>query len=1050
MPGTGLPLPKEPDVLPQPTNVVGAGVYSNAQSWLNIAQSARESAAADEKIASSAASIGQDAGHIFQKEQHQAQLSQIASFEVDWRAKRNDARDKFTKDPDGFKQWADESTAGALDQVPGWMLPHAKQFLSREFEAAHRAILSETRAQDRHIDAQNLVARIKMADDDVMSIASATGNLSTPEAIAAIATYKGVTDSAVATGLMGGDHAQLMTEDLTSRAQGAVIRKSTEQVYREKGFDAARDHLNKTIDEFGAPLRVSDKIRTTTLSWLRSEEAGLRGERDSIAKEWAAAKPNIGTLSPDVLAELQNRAYSVGAVKTGDDIQAHTSALGIVKTIRQLPQTDQIRILASGNFDSRLVQRESSGDPAQVNKQGYAGLFQFGAPRLQTLGVYTPGPSENVAGWSKTPGTAPGKWTGTFNIPGFESVKTLDDFLKNPDAQKAVYQLHQERTDKEIDQLDLGKYVGQTIGGVPITRDGIRGMIHLGGAEGARQFLVSGGTINPRDQLGTSLADYARLGTGTGDLTGSRSGLLALGLLKRDMTQDLTKKIADLQSAIGKTEFPPMDEIGALGAQVNLLGNEEQKRQVAEMAAQAEYGAKFVQLPKAQREELIGRWNEKLKLGAAPYERRLLDTVKTASAHIDTEYGKDPYGAAYRFAEGIPALPAIDWSSPTVGDMLAAKVGQQNTIRADQNIPVFSVLRPGEAEALGAQLVSGDPRQSKAIIQTLAQNLPADIYRATITDGPIKNALDGMIRSYDPQKLDTAMSTLDRAWRADPVGFKAAFGDGTLGRLQTWQAHKDSLNPDQMVEYFKRADDPAQHAARTRLETEATTKVANVKPQDVANYMGSVVDRWVPFVNQAPPVDPLTANALTAEYDKLFKERYVDTADESKAKAQAVERLKTVWGPSSVANGALMRHPPERYYPQVDGSYDWMKKDLEAAITQTRLGADNFAFNPKSNLPPDVEPSEAPAFTYKLISDGRTEADVAARRPPSYSVVVRDLASGRDTAPLGWDGKPMRFSFDPAGAQAAAREQFSTVQRPAAIMGREALDNIAASPMVGG
>jgi hypothetical protein len=54
MAGTGLPIPKEQNVLPQPTNVIGAGAYSVAQSWQNIAQSARESAAADEKIAQSA------------------------------------------------------------------------------------------------------------------------------------------------------------------------------------------------------------------------------------------------------------------------------------------------------------------------------------------------------------------------------------------------------------------------------------------------------------------------------------------------------------------------------------------------------------------------------------------------------------------------------------------------------------------------------------------------------------------------------------------------------------------------------------------------------------------------------------------------------------------------------------------------------------------------------------------------------------------------------------------------------------------------------------
>lgn len=1022
MAGTGLPIPKPDNVLTQPEPVVSAG--STASAWQSIA-------ASGEKIAS-------ESGNYLQKEVHQAQIGQIASFETDWRAKRTEARDKYTNDPEGFKTWAQSSTDGAIAEAPGWMVPHAKEFLSREFESSYASILGEKRAQDKHIDAQAIVARTKMADDDVMSIA-ATGKLNTDDGKAAIETYKGVLGAAVNSGLMAPDHAQMLTEDLTTRAQGTVIRNSVEDVYRKEGYEAARAHLETSLEQFGTKYAVTDKIRTQTLGWLRSEEAGMRGERDGVAKEWSAAKGQISTLSPDVLTDLQNRAYQAGAYKTGDDIQAHVSALNIVKGIRQLPQADQVRILASGNLDASLTQRESGGNPAVVNKLGYVGLYQFGAPRLADLGVYTPGPGENLAGWSKTPATAPGKWSGTFNIPGFPDVKTLEDFKSNPNAQKAAFAIHQERTDKEIDDLGLGQYIGQTVGGVPITRDGIRAMIHLGGANGTRATLATGGGVNPADANGTTLLDYARLGDSSaspGSLGSSRAGLIATGMLKKDMTQDLGKKITDFQSAVNKTEFPPMEEIGALGAQVHLLGNEEQKRQVAEIAAQAEYGAKFQQLPAPQRAELVSRWNEKLKNGATEYERHLADTVKTADGKITEEYQKDPYGAAYRFSEGVPALPAVDWSSPTLPQVLTAKVGQQNQIRADQGIGAFSALRPAEASALGAQLVNGDARQSKAIIQTLSSQLPADIYKATISDKPIADALSGMVRTYDPQKLDVGMSAMDQAYRADPIAFKSAFGESTLSRLQDWQARKDYLPPDQMAEYFKRADDPSYATARGHLLKDAETKLTGLKPADVANSLGSIADRWVPFVNQAPPVDPLAANALVAEYDTMFKDRYVGTGDADKAKAQTIERLKTVWGPSSVADGALMRHPPERYYPQVDGSYDWMKRDLTDAINASRLGSGRTVVSiPGVPEPPIGAPEggEAPAYTYKLLSDARTDADVTAKRPPSYVVVTRDITSGRDQVPLGWDGKPQRFSFDPANAQAAAREKFQTNRESAAL-----------------
>jgi hypothetical protein len=188
--------------------------------------------------------------------------------------------------------------------------------------------------------------------------------------------------------------------------------------------------------------------------------------------------------------------------------------------------------------------------------------------------------------------------------------------------------------------------------------------------------------------------------------------------------------------------------------------------------------------------------------------------VQTANQRVTDAWQKDPYDAAARYSEGVTALPAIDWQSNTAPQVLAAKVAQQNTIRADQNMGAFSVLRPGESQSLAATLVNGDPKQGSQILRTLADTLPPDIYRATVSDAPVKAALDGMVRSYDPDRLNTAFSVLDRAYRADPVGFKATFGDATMGRLQTWQAHKDSLSPMQMSEYFKRADDPAFATAR--------------------------------------------------------------------------------------------------------------------------------------------------------------------------------------------------------------------------------------------
>jgi hypothetical protein len=179
-------------------------------------------------------------------------------------------------------------------------------------------------------------------------------------------------------------------------------------------------------------------------------------------------------------------------------------------SVQMLPAPEQVKLL--GGFKANLVDRESSGRPTLVNQLGYAGLFQFGAPRVADMGIYTPGAGEDLKTWSKTPKDAPGKWTGTFNIPGHPEVRTLQDFLKSTAAQDVAYDIHTKKMDQEIQTLGLEKFIGQTVGGVPITRDGLYAMMHLGGAGGAKKALESGGAVNATDANQTSVMEYAKLG----------------------------------------------------------------------------------------------------------------------------------------------------------------------------------------------------------------------------------------------------------------------------------------------------------------------------------------------------------------------------------------------------------------------------------------------------------------------------------------------------------------------------------------------------------
>lgn len=106
---------------------------------------------------------------------------------------------------------------------------------------------------------------------------------------------------------------------------------------------------------------------------------------------------------------------------------------------------------------------------------------------------------------------------GQFSIGRLEDAKragvipasmTPDQFLADPGAQAKVEQWHVGDINGFIRRNGLDQFVGQKIGGVTVTPEGMLAVAHLGGSEGLRKFLQTGGAYNPADAYGTSLMDY--------------------------------------------------------------------------------------------------------------------------------------------------------------------------------------------------------------------------------------------------------------------------------------------------------------------------------------------------------------------------------------------------------------------------------------------------------------------------------------------------------------------------------------------------------------
>lgn len=157
---------------------------------------------------------------------------------------------------------------------------------------------------------------------------------------------------------------------------------------------------------------------------------------------------------------------------------------------------------AIGRALDRVQRVESGGNPRAVNAQGFAGLFQIGAPLALDAGVYQPSPGEIQNGrWN-------GQWGGTFNIPGYSDVRTLDDFLNNPEAQRRAAELAMSLNAGRL--TGLRDMIGQEVDGVRITPEALLQGAWLGGPRGVERFVRAG--QDRTDANGTPVSRWMRLG----------------------------------------------------------------------------------------------------------------------------------------------------------------------------------------------------------------------------------------------------------------------------------------------------------------------------------------------------------------------------------------------------------------------------------------------------------------------------------------------------------------------------------------------------------
>jgi hypothetical protein len=394
-----------------------------------------------------------------------------------------------------------------------------------------------------------------------------------------------------------------------------------------------------------------------------------------------------------------------------------------------------------------------------------------------------------------------------------------------------------------------------------------------------------------------------------------------------------------------------------------------------------------------------------------------------------------------------PIDPAQPQSIPAALVDRAAKATRVGALNPDRPTP--PLLDKDDIPKLQSALTGQAGAQ---VLSSIQQTMKPEELKMLVDQEPFRNAVVGMSRSGDPTKMNAAYSFMEAQKSANPLEFDRQFPDG-LKNLTAWQQDLQFYPPDEAAKRFMRAYDPAQAKAlleSNKVAAEALEKVSAA--QVISKFStGLLPSIGIGTAARAPvgPMAGIAAGAMKADYDQNFKDGYSLTGDPTMADKFAMEKLQLKYAVSPTNGNRVMANAPERYYPEVGGSHDWMAQQLDQDIAEATGGAqpghqfEGERISPKQG-PRYVAPGSAVgAREYNapraLVADRTTEEDIANGRKPSYQVILQDPNGRWNVLQDNLNRTPLRIRFDPTQPFAERAERMEALrnqpQPDAAIIG---------------
>lgn len=303
--------------------------------------------------------------------------------------------------------------------------------------------------------------------------------------------------------------------------------------------------------------------------------------------------------------------------------------------------------------------------------------------------------------------------------------------------------------------------------------------------------------------------------------------------------------------------------------------------------------------------------------------------------------------AVYNASGGAAGL--LDTSAPEGADRNAAAAGREQPTAADDArnklrawVSKAGVAPEAAVVSIRSAIASTDPAMAARGLQLAAEALRVDSKAFDGRDGSqgLKNDAAAFSRLVEVVGLSPEEAARRMIERRDPE-MKAKLTAGTKGR-EGADTFARKLSEDDVAEAFANPQDRSWWNPRGWFDAESDFSTQGIR------------------------------DSMLGDYRQIAYEAYLERGDEEVAKGVAIARIKELYGVSWLTGAPLMmKFPPEKAYPAVDGSHDYIVNQARDAIRES-AGKD------------------IPAADIRLVPIPETEGAIRTGRAPVYGLFYLD------------------------------------------------------------